>query len=326
MGSGDWNDGMNRVGKEGRGESAWLGFFLHRVLMEFAPLCEARGDPARAERYRNHAVRLTGALEQAWDGEWYRRGYYDDGAPLGSAQNDECRIDSIAQSWAVLSGAIPPKFAERAMDAVRTHLVRRGAQVIVLLDPPFDRSAQVPGYIKGYPPGVRENGGQYTHAAAWVVMALAQLGSGDEAAELFHLLNPINHARTRAGVDHYRGEPYVVAGDVYSHPEHAGRAGWTWYTGSAGWMYRAGLESILGLKRHGPTFELDPCIPTSWAAYDITWRFGGTRYDISVANPEHRCRGVASAQLDGASVDPGAVPLVDDGVPHQLRLVLGGKT
>ena len=323
MGSGDWNDGMNRVGPEGRGESTWLGFFLHGLLVEFAPRCEARGDAARADHYRSHAIRLASALERTWDGEWYRRGYYDDGAPLGSAQNDECRIDSIAQSWAVLSGAVPSRFADRAMDAVRTHLVRRAARVILLLDPPFDRSAQAPGYIKGYPPGVRENGGQYTHAAVWVVMALARLGSGDEAAELFHMLNPINHTRTGADVLRYQGEPYVVAGDVCSHPEHAGRAGWTWYTGSAGWMYRAGLESILGLRRHGAFVEVDPCIPASWPEYAITWRIGETRYDISVTNPERRCRGIASAHLDGRAVEARAVPLVLDGAAHELRIVLG---
>jgi cyclic beta-1,2-glucan synthetase len=323
MGNGDWNDGMNRVGREGRGESTWLGFFLHGVLVEFAPLCDARGDAARAERYRGHAGRLASALERTWDGEWYRRGYYDDGSPLGSAQNDECKIDSIAQSWAVLSGAVPSRFADRAMDAVRTHLVRRAAQVVLLLDPPFDHSAQEPGYIKGYPPGVRENGGQYTHAAAWLVMALARLGSGDEAAEMFHMLNPINHTRTGADVRRYRGEPYVVAGDVCAHPEHAGRAGWTWYTGSAGWMYRAGLESILGLRRHGATFEMDPCIPASWPGFSISWRLGRTRYDISLANPERRCRGIASAQLDGVAVDPRALPLIEDGAVHEVRLVLG---
>ncbi|ABS28204.1 GH36-type glycosyl hydrolase domain-containing protein [Anaeromyxobacter sp. Fw109-5] len=323
MGSGDWNDGMNLVGRAGRGESTWLGFFLHAVLAGFAPLCAARGDAARAERYRGQAGRLASALELTWDGEWYRRGYYDDGTPLGSAQNDECKIDSIAQSWAVLSGAVPSRFAERSMDAVRTHLIRRAARVILLLDPPFDRSAQSPGYIKGYPPGVRENGGQYTHAAAWLVMALAQLGSGDEAAELFHMLNPINHTRTGSDVLRYEGEPYVVAGDVTSHPEHAGRAGWTWYTGSAGWMYRAGLESILGLRRHGATFELDPCIAASWPGYEISWRVGRTRYEISLTNPERRCRGIASAELDGVPVDPRAIPLVDDGAVHALRLVLG---
>ncbi|MGE5049085.1 MAG: GH36-type glycosyl hydrolase domain-containing protein [Deltaproteobacteria bacterium] len=324
MGSGDWNDGMNRVGREGRGESAWLGFFLHAVLTDFAPLCTARGDTLRAARYAGEAARLASALDRTWDGEWYRRGYYDDGAPLGSAQNDECMIDSIAQSWAVLSGAATPRHADRAMDSVRTHLVRRGAQVVLLLTPPFDRSVQEPGYIKGYPPGVRENGGQYTHAAAWIVMALARLGSGDEATELFHMMNPVNHTRTGADVARYRGEPYVVAGDVCAHAGHAGRAGWTWYTGSAGWMYRAGLESILGLRRHGATFALDPCIPSSWPDYAITWRFGRTVYEISVTNPERRCRGIAETRLDGVAVDPRAIALTDDGGTHDLRVVMGG--
>lgn len=325
MGSGDWNDGMNRVGREGRGESAWVGFFLHVVLSEFAPLCEARGDQARAERYRSEARRLGSMLEQTWDGEWYRRGYYDDGKPLGSAQNDECRIDATVQSWAVLSGAVPVRYAERAMDAVRTHLVQRGPQVVLLLTPPFDVSIQDPGYIKGYPPGVRENGGQYTHGALWVVMAMARLGSGDEAVELFHMLNPVNHTRTAAGVGRYMAEPYVIAGDVHADPAHAGRGGWTWYTGSAGLMYRAGLESILGLRRRGSTFEMDPCIPSSWLVYAIVWRFGRTRYEIAVSNPERRCRGIAEAELDGAPVDPRSIPLADDGGTHQVRLVLGDR-
>src|SRR5581483_9401007 len=215
-GVGDWNDGMNRVGHEGRGESTWLGFFLYGILREFAAQAESRGDNNRAARYRSEAHRIGIALEEAWDGEWYRRGYYDDGTPLGSAQNDECRIDSIAQSWSVLSGAVPQRFAERAMDAVRSALVSRGARLILLLAPPFDRSAQEPGYIKGYPAGVRENGGQYTHAAVWVVMALTRLGCGDEAAELFHMLNSINHTRTEMDVRRYQLEPYVLAGDVYA--------------------------------------------------------------------------------------------------------------
>ena len=249
FGTGDWNDGMNRVGRAGRGESTWLGFFLHGVLTDFAGLCQERQDGARATRYRDEAHRLASQLELTWDGEWYRRGYYDDGTALGSAQNDECRIDSIAQSWAVLSGAVPQRFAERAMDAVRTLLIARGSQLLLLLDPPFDHSTQDPGYIKGYPPGVRENGGQYTHAAVWIVMALARLGSGDEVAELFHILNPINHTRTAADVERYKAEPYVMAGDVYARSPHTGRGGWSWYTGSAAWMYRAGLESMLGLRR-----------------------------------------------------------------------------
>ncbi|MGE5126464.1 MAG: GH36-type glycosyl hydrolase domain-containing protein, partial [Betaproteobacteria bacterium] len=323
FGSGDWNDGMNRVGWQGRGESAWLGFFLHAVLAEFAPLCDERGDSERAERYRREAARLSATLERTWDGDWYRRGYYDDGSPLGSAQNDECRIDSIAQSWAVLSSAVPQRFADRAMDAVRAHLVRRRHGLVALLTPPFDHSTQEPGYIKGYPPGVRENGGQYTHAAVWTVMAMARLGFGDEAVELFHMLNPANHTRTAAEVERYKAEPYALAGDVFAHPSHAGRAGWTWYTGSAGWMYRAGLESILGLRRRGASFEIDPCIPQAWPACSIAWRLGETRYDIAVVNPERRSRGVAKALLDGNAVDPSAVPLALDGGRHELKVVLG---
>jgi len=314
---------MDRVGREGRGESVWLGFFLHAVLVDFAPLCDSRGDAIRAQHCRDYAGRLAAVLEQSWDDEWYRRAYDDEGAPLGSAQSPECKIDSIAQAWAVLSGAAAPRLAERAMDSVRTHLVRRGAGLILLLTPPFDHSTQWPGYIKGYPPGARENGGQYTHAAAWIVMALARQGSGDEAAELFHMLNPINHTRSAAEVALYQGEPYVLAGDVMAHPDHSGRAGWTWYSGSAGWMYRAGLDSILGLRRHGSTFEIDPCIPSSWPEYEISWLVGRTRYVISVSNPGHRCRGIASAELDGAPADPRAIALVDDGATHQVRLVLG---
>ena len=323
FGTGDWNDGMNRVGHAGRGESTWLGFFLHAVLTDFAGVCHARQDRARAARYRADARRLSSRLEQAWDGEWYRRGYYDDGTALGSAQNDECRIDSIAQSWAVISGAVPQRFAERAMDGVRTALIARGSQLLLLLDPPFDRSAQDPGYIKGYPPGVRENGGQYTHAAAWVVMALARLGSGDEVAELFHMLNPINHSRTTVDVERYKAEPYVVAGDVYARAPHAGRAGWSWYTGAAAWMYRAGLESMLGLRRRGTTFSIDPCIPASWPEYEIAWRVRRTQYLISVSNPERQCRGVLTASLDDVAIDAAAIPLVDDGRTHHVRIVLG---
>jgi cyclic beta-1,2-glucan synthetase len=323
FGAGDWNDGMNRVGQDGRGESTWLGFFLHVVLTDFAELCDSRHDHARSAQYRARAEQLSAQLELTWDGEWYRRGYYDDGTALGSKDNDECLIDSIAQSWAVLSGAVPRRFAERAMDAVRTALVARGAQTLLLLDPPFDRSSQDPGYIKGYPPGVRENGGQYIHAAAWVIMALARLGSGDEAAELFHMLNPVNHTRSLAGIERYKTEPYVVAGDVYSKAPHAGRGGWSWYTGSAAWLYRTGLESILGLRRRGDTFGIDPCIPSAWPEYDITWRTEGTVYLIAVSNPDRQCRGVVAASLDGNAVDAAAIPLRADGGTHHVRILLG---
>jgi cyclic beta-1,2-glucan synthetase len=323
IGSCDWNDGYNRVGPEGRGESVFVGWFLHAVLGTYAPLCEERGDPARAARFRVERDRLGAMLEQAWDGEWYRRAYFDDGTPLGSSQNGEGRIDSVAQSWAVLSGAAPRKRAERAMDAVRAHLVRRGSRTVLLLSPPFDRTALDPGYIKGYIPGVRENGGQYTHAALWVVLALARLGGGNEAVELFHMLNPLNHSRTPQEVQRYMTEPYSVAGDVYDHPAHSGRGGWTWYTGSAGWMYRVAVEGILGLERRGPAFAMDPCIPSSWPSFSVAWRVGATRYAIEVANPEGRCRGVASAELDGKPVEPGAIPLLDDGATHVVKVVLG---
>jgi cyclic beta-1,2-glucan synthetase len=326
IGSGDWNDGLNRVGKAGHGESTWLGFFLYSVLTAFAPICEARGDRDRAERYRNDAGRLRTMLELSWDGEWYRRGYYDDGTPLGSTHSAEGRIDSIAQSWAVLSEAVPLQSAERAMDAVRTHLVSRGSQTLLLLTPPFDRAEQDPGYIKAYVPGIRENGGQYTHAAVWVVMASARLGNGDEAFEFFHMLNPVNRTRTGPGLERYKGEPYVVAGDVYANSLHAGRAGWTWYTGAAGWMYRAGLESILGLRRRGSVFEIDPCIPSAWSNYTISWRIGDTRYEILVSNPDRRCRGIAEATLDGAPANPHAIPISHDGGTHTLRVVLGDRT
>ena len=295
------------------------------MLTDFIQLCEPRGERALVTRYKQAARHLSSRLEEAWDGEWYRRAYYDDGRPLGSAQNDECAIDSISQSWAVLSGAVPKRFAERAMDAVRASLIARQSKVILLLSPPFDKSEQDPGYIKGYPPGIRENGGQYTHAAVWTVMAIAKLGSGDEASELFHMINPINHTRTAAEVARYRVEPYVLAGDVYARPPHAGRGGWSWYTGSAGWLYRAGLESILGLRRRGATFIVDPCVPSTWSEYSITWQHLSTRYEIQVTNPDRVWTGVVKATLDNVAVNHLAIPLTDDGGTHTVRITMGRK-
>jgi len=323
MGSGDWNDGMNLVGREGRGESVWLAFFLYAVLDAFAPLCSARGEPERERRYRAEMARLASAAGNAWDGAWFLRGYHDDGTPLGSARNAECRIDSIAQSWAILSGAAAEPLCELAMDAVRAHLVSRAGGLILLLTPPFEHDPRPTGYIQGYAPGVRENGGQYTHAAAWVVMALTRLGCGDEATEYFHLLNPVNRTRTPADVERYKGEPYVVAGDVLAHPAHRGRAGWTWYTGAAGWLHRAGLECILGLRRTGASFVLEPCIPAAWPGFSLTWRHGRTLYVITVANPERRSRGVVRVTLDGTVLATHAIPLVDDGARHAVEVVLG---
>ena len=291
IGSGDWNDGMNRVGAEGRGESVWLGWFLVVVLNETAALCDGVGRDDLAQRYRSQARWLTGMLELAWDGGWYRRAYFDDGTPLGSVQNEECKLDSLTQSWAVLSQVANPTRAARAMDAVRAHLVRREAQLVLLLAPPFDRTPQDPGYIKGYLPGVRENGGQYTHAGLWTVIALARLGLGDDAMELFHMINPINHARTPDAVERYRAEPYAVAADVYAHPMHVGRGGWTWYTGSAGWMYQAAIDGLLGLQRHGDTFTVAPCIPAMWPACSIDWKHGRSLYRIDIRNPERQHHG-----------------------------------
>jgi cyclic beta-1,2-glucan synthetase len=327
IGSGDWNDGMNRVGHEGRGESVWLGWFLVNVLNDFAVLCDARNRGDLARRYRNEARWLGGMLELAWDGDWYRRAYFDDGTPLGSAQNEECRLDSLTQSWAVLSHAADPRRAARAMEAVRAHLVRRDAQLVLLLTPPFDRMAHDPGYIKGYLPGIRENGGQYTHAALWSVIALARLGLGDEAMELFHMINPINHTRGPESVERYRAEPYAVAADVYAHPMHLGRGGWSWYTGSAGWMYQTAIDGLLGLRRGDGVFSIDPSIPGMWPRYSIDWKVGRTRYHITVLNPEHQCRGVRSAEIDGVPAgNAQAIPLLDDGETHEVVIVLGKPT
>ncbi|MFY9608370.1 MAG: glucoamylase family protein [Blastocatellia bacterium] len=323
MGSGDWNDGMNRVGSEGKGESIWLGWFLHKILEEFAPLCDARRDRKRAKRYLSHVEKLKQSLEEhGWDGDWYRRAYFDDGTPLGSAQNEECRIDSIAQSWGVISGAALPHRAARAMTAVEEYLIRRGDGLVILFTPPFDKGGLDPGYIKGYVPGVRENGGQYTHAALWTVMAYAMQGDGDRAGELFTLLNPINHASTRAGLHRYRVEPYVVAADVYGVWPHTGRGGWTWYTGSASWMYRAGLESILGFKLRGDRLEIEPCIPRGWREYEVTYRRGTATYQVIVENPHGLNRGVARVEVDGRELETPEIQLVDDGKLHSVRVTL----
>ncbi len=327
MGSGDWNDGMNRVGHLGKGESVWVGWFLFKTLKAFAELCDRRNEKARSDRYRGHLEKLKQALaESGWDGDWYRRAYFDDGTPLGSVQNNECRIDSIVQSWSVISGAAESYRAQRAMAAVEEYLIRRGDGLVILFMPPFDKGQLDPGYIKGYVPGVRENGGQYTHAALWTLIAFAILGDGERAGELFSLLNPINHSSTRAGLHKYKVEPYVAVGDVYAVPPHTGRGGWTWYTGSAGWMYRAGLESILGFKLHGERLQIDPCVPRWWRDFEITYRRNGTTYRIKVENPLAISRGVATIELDGALQSGDDVPLVQDGQTHVVRVVLGEKT
>jgi cyclic beta-1,2-glucan synthetase len=325
IGTGDWNDGMNRVGEGGKGESVWLGWFLFTALNAFAPIAEGRGETSRSVTWRAHAAALKDSLDrEAWDGDWYRRGWFDDGTALGSASGDECQIDSIAQSWAVLSSAAAPDRAIQAMAAVKRELVLPQARVALLFKPPFDKTPREPGYIKGYPAGIRENGGQYTHAAVWSVMALAKLGQGADASSLFSMLNPINHARTRADVLTYKVEPYVVAADIYATPPHVGRGGWTWYTGSAGLMQRAGIESILGLRVQGSSLRLTPCIPATWPGFEIDVRNGSAMYEIRVENPDRREGGVRLAELDGNAIDlnPLVIPLVDDGTTHRLRLVI----
>jgi cyclic beta-1,2-glucan synthetase len=325
MGTGDWNDGMNAVGAQGKGESVWLGWFLHAVLPEWAALAEARGEGKRAERWQEYVSALKISLEQgAWDGEWYLRAYFDDGTPLGSAGNDACRIDSIAQSWSVISAAADPARQARAMDSLDAHLVRRADGLVLLLTPPFDDTSLEPGYVKSYVPGVRENGGQYTHAAVWAVIAFATLGDGDRAGELFAMLNPINHTRTGAAVQRYKVEPYVIAADVYAEPPHVGRGGWTWYTGSAGWMYQAGLESILGFRLHGGQLVIDPCIPRAWSGFEIGFRHRSARYEVVVENPKKVSRGVASVEVDGLALGRDVpIALADDGTTHRVRIVLG---
>jgi cyclic beta-1,2-glucan synthetase len=320
IGTGDWNDGLNRVGEGGAGESVWLGWLLLRTIDLFAPLADTR-DPARAARWRDHALALRAAIErEAWDGAWYRRATYDDGSWLGASAGSECRIDSIAQSWAVLSGAADPLRARTAMRSVQSELVRPDERLALLFAPPFDRTPNDPGYIKGYPPGLRENGGQYTHAATWSVLALAKLGDGAAAADLFALLNPVQHALTPSAVERYKVEPYVVAADIYSVAPHVGRGGWTWYTGSAGWMYQAGIEGILGLRRQGTDLVVAPCLPPHWPGFEATVQLENTSCEIRVARGEAG----PNATLDAAALSPREgewrVPL--DGGRHVLRLAL----
>jgi cellobiose phosphorylase len=325
IGTCDWNDGMDRVGHEGKGESVWLAWFLIAVLERFAPVATHQGDSNFAQLCRDHSAQLAKSIEaNAWDGGWYRRAYFDDGTPLGSASNDECRIDSISQSWSVLSGAGDPERARAAMEQVDRQLVRRDARLVQLLDPPFDKTSMDPGYIRGYLPGVRENGGQYTHAAIWTAMAFAELGDVERAWELQRMLNPAIHASTPEGVEVYKVEPYAVAADVYGVPPHIGRGGWTWYTGSAGWMYRLIVESLLGLRLEitgeGARLHLTPCLPASWTGYRVDYRFRETPYALQIEVGDR-----AEVVLDGHTHPGHSVPLVDDGKPHEARITLSSS-
>lgn len=316
--TGDWNDGMNRVGEASRGESVWLGFFLYEALQRFGVVAAQRGDAEFANWCAGQSVQLRDNLEaHAWDGEWYRRAWFDDGTPLGSAQGDECRIDSISQSWSVLSGAAGPERARQALDSLYRHLVRPEAGLVQLLDPPFDKTPKDPGYIRGYVPGVRENGGQYTHAAVWAAMAFAHQGDAARAWELAKMINPVNHALDASAAAIYKVEPYVLAADVYAVAPHVGRGGWTWYTGSAGWMYRLLVESLLGLRRTGERLALKPCLPADWPGYGMQYRFGGSAYRITVEQVD----GSAGRLSVDGQVQPGFdLALVDDGGIHEVHV------
>jgi cellobiose phosphorylase len=324
MGTGDWNDGMNKVGAHGKGESVWNGWFFVSVLGAFADLADQHSQPEDASWCRERAEDLRVALEaNAWDGAWYRRAYFDDGTPLGSAQNDECQIDAIPQAWAVISGVANTVNVQSAMDAVQKRLVRVDDKLIQLFDPPFDKGALQPGYIKGYVPGIRENGGQYTHAAAWVALATALQGRGDRALELWNLINPIYHATTPDEVQHYKVEPYVVCADVYGARPHTGRGGWTWYTGSASWLYRVAIETILGLQLRGETLRFQPCVPPNWPEFKLEYRHRSATYRILVDNSAGTGRGVRSVELDGQRLPNKTVTLTDDSITHDVRVQLG---
>lgn len=304
IGSGDWNDGMDQVGSKGLGESIWLGWLLLSTLRQFIPLAQQRQDP-RAELWQHHSEMLLSAMEHyGWDGNWYKRATYDDGSWLGSQHSDECQLDSLSQSWAVLSGMANPQRAATAMTAVEKHLVQREQQLLLLFTPPFDTSTHNPGYIKGYPPGLRENGGQYSHAAMWVVMAMAKMGQADKAHQLFNMLNPLNHALTPAAVSRYKLEPYVVAADIYSVAPHIGRGGWSWYTGAAGWMYRAGIESLLGITRHGDHIHITPCLPVHWPGFSATITIGNSQYTVQVS--QYVPTGEEGLMLDGNAIAIGS--------------------
>jgi cellobiose phosphorylase len=318
MGCGDWNDGMNLVGLHGRGESVWLAFFLYEVLNQFAKLAGKKGDAPLSEKYTLEAGRIRGNIEKhAWDGEWYRRAYFDDGTPLGSAQNEECQIDSISQSWSILSGAGMQDRFLSAIKSVEKRLVKREAALIQLLDPPFDKSLLDPGYIKGYAPGVRENGGQYTHGAIWTIMAFATIGEVELAWDLLKMINPISHGDTAEAMARYRVEPYVMAADVYSVDPHTGRGGWTWYTGSAGWMYRLIVESLLGLHLEGDKLRVNPRLPRDWPTLTIDYRSKSTLYHIQIKNSGAGST-IKSFTVNDLTQDQHEIKLADDQGKHAV--------
>lgn len=327
IGGGDWNDGMNRVGIEGKGESVWLAWFLYSNHLRFAELCKIMGEDNLAVEHQERADEIRDVINQvAWDGDWYLRGYYDDGRPLGSHANQECQIDSLPQSWAVLTRGAPEDRQQKVMEAVKDRLVQEEGKLIRLFKPPFDKTEHDPGYIKGYPPGVRENGGQYTHAAIWAVWALRDLGQGDEAFRLFSFLNPVTHSLDIDEANRYTVEPYAVAADIYSMPPFVGMGGWTWYTGSSGWLYRLGVEGILGFTLEGDHFRIDPCIPKEWDGFKLTYLHDGTTYEIEVRNPDHVQIGVSSLSLDGEDQPDLIIPKQDDQDEHKIVVIMGRES
>ncbi|HEX3345878.1 MAG TPA: hypothetical protein VHS09_14940, partial [Polyangiaceae bacterium] len=324
MGGGDWNDGMNRVGRGGTGESVWLAWFLARTAVDFSAIAEARGDGTRVAWCKALVTRLSRAVDaEGWDGAWYRRAFFDDGTPLGSSGNTECSIDAIAQSWAVIAGIGDGARARAAVRSSENELVRPDEALMRLLWPPLDKSVPDPGYIRAYPGGIRENGGQYTHGVLWTVQALSQLGEGDRALALLSLLNPIHHASSPALTERYQVEPYVVAADVYDAVGHAGRGGWTWYTGAAGWMYRIVVEHLLGVKRRGDRLYIDPCVARDWSRFEMTYRDGEGEIHVLVENPDRVERGVRRVEVDGRETSGGAIPLTGAPGRREVRVVLG---
>jgi len=318
IGSGDWNDGMDKVGHHGKGESVWLAFFLYDILMKFVEIAEMKNDKTFIKKCKEAAVHLQNSIhDNAWDGEWYRRAYFDDGTPLGTKNNEECKIDSIAQSWSVLSGAGDPERQITAMNSAEKYLVRTEDRIIQLFDPPFDKTKMNPGYIKGYVPGVRENGGQYTHAAIWLIMAFAALGDNKRTWQLLQLINPLNYGRDAATIATYKTEPYVIAADVYAEPLHKGRGGWTWYTGSAGWMYQLMTESLLGIRRKADKLYFSPCMPAEWNSVKIRYRYFNTIYQVELMQQDT----VLKIIIDGNDTNNDHVLLVDDGIEHQVKVI-----
>ena len=319
IGSGDWNDGLSNVGVQGKGESVWLAFFLYDILNKWINIIKIDDD----EKYKEVMTNLQRNVNKnAWDGKWFKRAFMDDGTPLGSMENEECRIDGISQSWGVISGAADNEKKFISMDSLETHLVDRENGVIKLLDPPFENGKLEPGYIKSYLPGVRENGGQYTHGAIWAIIAESLLGFGDKAIDMFKLINPIEHTRTKQSTNKYKVEPYVVAADVYSSRNLAGRGGWTWYTGSSGWLYTAGIEYILGLKICNGYLRIEPCISKDWKEYKISYKYKSTIYHIIVRNPTEKNTGVTKMYCNGNEVYEQKIKLTDDGEIYNIEIVM----